>query len=519
VAAFPPRKPSFRVLVVEDEPRILRNIAGKVPLADPGFTVAATAENGRDALRLARELEPDLVLTDVVMPMMDGLELIRRLRADSPALPVAIISGYAEFEYARTAIGLGVEHYLLKPVKVEALREVLAKARAHLEGARRERELGALRDAVSRGAGPSLQTGLPASCLFMLLCVGCVLDPADTVPGDLRAAADACWRALEADPCLTGRERINRHWLVELGLPNQRLLALDCGQVSREWARDCAERVLRAARTAASPWSPTVVLHPEPRPSCGSYETAQMLKLALSAGLVAGRPRVIAASEAETALRPQSPLEPAEEARLRTLRHKGDRGQFLAAAAERLDDWVRRELPQRAMERGFDQLGSLLEADEPATGARRQLRDALLSTPEPSRIPSALAAALASALPRHGFRLDAAGVAEELEARILRDFAQPLGLKELGDGLGFDLSQVTRAFKRRTGETPMHYLTRVRLRRAMELLADGGAEDVGVIGAMVGYPDAHYFARIFRKVTGMTPTEYRARAGGAHPAG
>jgi two-component system, response regulator YesN len=521
VASSSPRRTGFRVLVAEDEPRILSNIVKKIPLADPGFSVVATAENGEEALRLTRALSPDLLLTDIVMPMMDGLELARALRARDPTLPIAIISGYAEFEYARTAIDLGVEHYLLKPVKVDALRAMLSKVRAHLEGARREEELRALRDALGRGTGPAPTAALPRACVFLLACIGGLMDPADAAPQEMLRCCDDCWRALDADPALTERGRIERHWLVELGIPNQRLLVVSCGTPSREWIRDCAERIFNAISPIAGSWPVTLVLHPAPRALDDAYEAAQELRTALSARLAPGRSRVMTLADVDAERPAQNPLDAPEEARLRALKHKGDRARLLSAVTGCFEEWVRRELPQKAIERGCDQLVSLFECDgvsDPVTReARRGLHAALLAAREHARVPSALAAAFDAALLGHGFSLDARGIVGEVEERIARDYAQPLGIQEMSRDLGFDVSYVTRIFKKITGETPLHRLTRVRLQKAMQLLSESACIDVGTVGAMVGYPDAHYFARIFRKSTGMSPSAYRARAAAGRP--
>jgi len=515
------RKAEFRVLVVEDEPRILLNIVKKIPLADPGFRVIATAENGVEALRLTRSRAPDLILTDIVMPMMDGLELARAVRAHNPTLPIAIISGYAEFEYARQAISLGVEHYLLKPVKVDALREMLRKVRAHLEGSRREEEIRALHDAVGSGAGFSPEIAFPQSGAFVLLCLGNILEPTDTVSEERLRLYESCWRAIDADPSLTDRERITRHWFVEIGLPNQRLLVISCGNPSREWILDCTERIFRAAAPVVSPWAVTILFHPAPQSLSGVYEATQQLRAALCARLVPGRSRMMTVTDASMPLGPQNLIEASVEARLRALKRKGERAPLLAAVTECFQEWVRKVYPQKIMEKGFDQLISLLECDTfldaDARDVRRCLREAILAADQPALIPHVLAAAFDAGILRGGLRLDARGIVEHVEEKITRDYIQPLNLKEMSRTLGFDLSHVTRVFKKITGETPLHRLTRVRLQKAMQLLSGPEDIDVGTVGAMVGYGDAHYFARIFKKVTGMSPSEWRARVGEGAP--
>lgn len=89
--------------------------------------MAAQAENAIQALDMLQQYRPDILITDIRMPGMDGLELIKNAKKICPELEIIIISGYAHFEYARNALSLGVGNYLLKPIKQDELNETLRK--------------------------------------------------------------------------------------------------------------------------------------------------------------------------------------------------------------------------------------------------------------------------------------------------------------------------------------------------------------------------------------------------------
>jgi len=114
-------------VVAEDEPMIRDNLARRIPAAHGGFVVAGTAHNGVAALELVEELSPDLVVTDIRMPVMDGLALIARCRHNHPQVSAIIVSGYGDFHYARTALRYGVQDYLLKPVENADLSAALSR--------------------------------------------------------------------------------------------------------------------------------------------------------------------------------------------------------------------------------------------------------------------------------------------------------------------------------------------------------------------------------------------------------
>jgi len=116
------------VFLVEDEPLIRQNIRKVVEDSDGPYSCIGEAADGELALSMIRDLRPDILITDIKMPFMDGLTLARHARAIIPWLRIIIVSGYDEFELARQAITVGVDQYILKPVAGPDLRDALDKA-------------------------------------------------------------------------------------------------------------------------------------------------------------------------------------------------------------------------------------------------------------------------------------------------------------------------------------------------------------------------------------------------------
>ncbi|MDM5276380.1 response regulator [Paenibacillus silvae] len=115
----------YRTIIVEDEALIRRNVSRKFRELNTRFEVIGEARNGQEALQLIEQKVPDLVITDIQMPVMNGLELAKYLYFAYPHVKIVILSGYHEFEYARQAIHYKVEDYLLKPLAEEQLRILL----------------------------------------------------------------------------------------------------------------------------------------------------------------------------------------------------------------------------------------------------------------------------------------------------------------------------------------------------------------------------------------------------------
>ena len=131
----------MKLIIADDEKWVRATVKALIPFERLDLVLSCEAANGIEALELCRRHEPDILLTDIMMPGLSGLELIKELRTLQPNLRIVIISGYSDFEYAKTAMKYGITDYLLKPVDENELFQVLDRIRTELyEQARLIRE-------------------------------------------------------------------------------------------------------------------------------------------------------------------------------------------------------------------------------------------------------------------------------------------------------------------------------------------------------------------------------------------
>jgi YesN/AraC family two-component response regulator len=116
-----------KVLLVEDEDIIRRGLKKMIEQVIGGYTICGESPDGQDALALIERTQPDVLITDIKLETVSGLELIHNIRLQNKVLPIIIISGHADFLYAKTAINYGVSAYLLKPVNRIELMQALIK--------------------------------------------------------------------------------------------------------------------------------------------------------------------------------------------------------------------------------------------------------------------------------------------------------------------------------------------------------------------------------------------------------
>lgn len=156
----------YTLLIADDEPLIRNGVKKIIDWESLGFSRIFMAEDGVEALEIIRNNKVDLVLTDIAMPFMTGLELSEVLAKEFPQIHVVILTGYEDFEYAQQSVDLGVKNYILKPVGAETLYKKMKKICEALHIENKEKEYVA-------SMKKQLQQSLPALRLSMLNRIVC----------------------------------------------------------------------------------------------------------------------------------------------------------------------------------------------------------------------------------------------------------------------------------------------------------------------------------------------------------
>lgn len=129
----------FKLMIADDSPHILEDLSETIDWEDFDFDLIGTYPDGNELLTAAKEVIPDLVITDISMPQMDGLQLSASLYQLNPSIKIVFISEYSEFEYAKKALNLHIFDYLVKPIQQEQLTDVMSKVLQQLQKEQQQR--------------------------------------------------------------------------------------------------------------------------------------------------------------------------------------------------------------------------------------------------------------------------------------------------------------------------------------------------------------------------------------------
>jgi two-component system response regulator YesN len=521
----------YKVFFVEDEIITREGIRENVDWQSCGFEFCGEAADGEMALPLLRTAQPDVLITDIKMPFMDGLQLSKIVRERMPWIKIIILSGHDEFEYAQKAISLGVADYLLKPVTVQKLQSALQKLSAQLDQEKREQAtLRKLQEQMEDN-----QAMLREQLLFKLV-IGAV-SPAE---------------AVEKGQML-GLDLISRHYLVVI-------LKLELRDRTDQYDHDEYQQLQHALTQLAEKnpdvfvlrrdWgdvtlimkgSTTEYLEEERDLLLESFQqVVSKTRYHLTIGIGASKERIadISQSFVDALLHIQHEV---TDTSLR-LNPMIDQKELLKLDKTAVENYLRCGKRDDFNQFFADYIGELSEVALRTPLIKHYVfADLILATarlihelggeidkvmPELNSIETILSNAQSiEELREQAFKIISIGLIyrdsqpNHQHAHAIRQareymeqhYAEPnLSLNDVAARANLSASHFSVVFSQETRQTFKEYLTEIRMTKAKELLRMTTLRSAD-IAYQVGYNDPHYFSSVFKKHTGLSPIEFRSR--------
>ncbi len=555
----------YRILIIDDEQVVREGISRNINWGAVGFELVAACRDGREGMEKVSKLKPDVVISDICMPFVDGLELAGAIADELPRTKTILLTGYDEFEYAKEAVKLKVHDFLLKPITADELTEMLQKLRTQLDAERnrrqkierlqeqlraalpvyRERFLNRLVDAGGHGPaaeGPAAQT-------------------AEAHGHALRGRGQDVQRTLELlgldlpgpeyvtlicdiDPSLS--EAADGDHLSGIALQNILSELADSTQDVVSFSTSAEQAVAVISVEGAEAALPRALETAERVSESAQREIGRTISVGI--GSVASGLNQLPQSyqEAQTALEHRFVLGPNQIITIHQVR--GDNvlteTPVQSDPRDRYIRAIKAGMPREARTALVGVINALRQAGEDLDYCHVVMHRLLADTIS-SLDTIGLDYRLLSAIGRNPFeRLAGSKTLDEMqrwfveildEAHRLREGRQAdhsrvkalaaeefihkhymdpdLSLRNVCRSLAVSKSYLSSVFKAYSGMTLVEYLTELRMEKAQLLLRSGDAKIYEVAEA-VGYRDAHYFSLTFKKQIGQSPTEFRERSGG-----
>ncbi|MCR5098853.1 MAG: response regulator [Lachnospiraceae bacterium] len=525
----------YSVLLVDDEEEVLEVIKKKLDWEALGFEVAGTAANGVEALEFVEENRPDVVLSDIRMPYMDGLEFARQVSRLYPDINIIIFSGFDDFEFAKSAISLGVKDYLLKPIDTAELFDIFKKTRERLDEERQKQNnierlqqyyadsLPILRESFLIGLIVGTVDkkrlieavegfGLNLTGPYYAVSVIHISDPDKKSDIDRRLQTVSLQKTVEERLTHEGRDIIfsYRDDIVSI-------VQLDDAADITEYTNECdrfASSILHIRDMVITfGIGRTVSSLTELSSSYGGAVEA------LSLRVIYGRGTAINIADIEPHSNTGREWETeAFEHVLKQIKlgSKDDVHQaidkYIQALIDARPDSSRFRLHMMEILTGFYKFlsNNEISADEVGISEKDQYGRLLMidSAQELSAWFNDIAFNVRSILKEQR------NSATRSFVKSARDYVRDhygdcdLTINDVCSELGVSAAYFSTVFKKETGQTFINYLTDYRMQEAVRMMVEQD-EKTYVIAEKVGYADANYFSYVFKKQFGMSPTKYK----------
>lgn len=508
----------IRCIVVEDEPPILRAIGQMIESCDERFQVVGVAYDGEEAMELLERIRPDVVFTDIRMPVMDGLHLLRAMKTLSYQPLTVVLSGYQEFEYAKEALRLGVHDFLLKPITQDTLVELLhGIAELCLHGTR-QRQLSLLKEWVDTGS-PNIPTKEAESLFtpyrevaFLLICIGSF----QSFPSSLTLSYREYWKRHPLDQLLR-QYRGGDYWIVDGRNDNEKALVISgYPGTDLEASLDTVAQQLYEELSRYD-WPVTIVKEGRAITISDLGFYLQKARIVLNQGIRFGH-SMLMTNDFENSLLPDLSFNNQMEDIFQKLNRKSpeyfkhELSSLLQKASEqklaqiRLEHWLKHFIQTVVRIWGAENKGHLVHADL----AIRELTSTSASYRSLYAGISLIVDDICSTrLLSSNTRESQGEFADRIENYIQTHYHNPISLQSLSETFGFAPSYLSRIYREHKGQSPIDYVIKLRMNKAKELLLLEPALPLKQISDAIGYEDAFYFSRLFKSQIGCSPSEFK----------
>ncbi|MDR0376502.1 MAG: response regulator [Spirochaetaceae bacterium] len=492
----------YRIILVEDEPAAAENIHDIVRLYCPQFEIIGGGDNGAAGLALARQYIPDLLLTDIRMPIMDGLELITCLHEEMPQVKTMILSGYQDFEYARTALKHRAVDYLLKPISPQTLTAALNRVIPLLNETKADRLLPLLHSLITNERSLLTDRHPDRETLkkhFRAPEYTVAISRKNGLPGRFR-------RNMFHTQCRVDGETIDIY-----GRDEMESLHLEAGDAML--SPPVLEGVQWLHRDV--PGYTTTVVWYDVFPIEELPGIINALYAVLDRRLVIGKTQFISVGGRN---RKHTIAYPPPDGELRQglgYYLKEHKIEFIRTLVlDQVKKWEAQGQPQLYIEEMlrpvFETLRQEFENPAGEEGFEFMLEDAFFYAASCEELRESLLFILEKILPGSGQRINKVDTPEFFA--LIREYLdahvnEPLNLQSLCRHFGISQTYMSRLFRKYTGLSFINYLTSLRIEKAKDYLLrkDALVKDAA---AMSGFTDQFYFSRVFRSMTGQSPSDY-----------
>lgn len=491
----------YRVLVADDEPLALKSVCSIIERRSRDYKVVATAENGQEALQKIRQIMPELVICDIKMPLLTGVELASIVREEFPKISFIIVSGYQDFEYAQSAIRSGVADYILKPVVPSVLLKSLEHAGARIreiQYAERNRILRTL------GNGESVDMAVVKRYMPCGSYYGALLRVNGLPRRFSMDKTRQIYSEIQEQYVVFGRDEMESLYLIpgEL-LPRNMFLKYLEKIEGKQNQNDYYTLIYDSKSFPVEELQEKIRELYKKLDQCSSVGVTQKLNLA-------ELPEAPESASARRLLK----IEEGSLSSLESVVRTGKQEQIESEIRKTYETLGQYHPPQLWLENFTREVLSIMRQHGlcrlSMSESEHFLSDAFFCATSVQMLTDSLMDVFLSCEKDRirSSKVDSQEYFDSVDRFLRMNLGKAITLMDLCRQFGISQTYMSRLFRKYSGNSFSQHLTELRMNRAKELFCEKPDSFIKDIAVMVGYEDQFYFSRIFRSYMGKSPSEY-----------
>lgn len=506
----------INVIVAEDQQLILKDLCNKISKSDNNINIIATALNGADAYEKIIKFKPDIVFTDINMPILNGIDMIEKLKKENIDSRFVIISGYKDFEYARSAIKIGVDEYLLKPILTDDIKKIINNLKSKISMEKQDYEKHLINKLINSTANdkPAINVDFDYKHYYIILFVA---GPYSTFTIDYSTPFSSILKDIDLINVSKSYLKYDEKIFLTNGKHSNEIIGI--------WASndDDTSRLNLFCNNIISIFNNkntflTIGLSRPIKHIDNIGITSQIVRTIVKKKIIFSQSNILDCSKSEIYIHNNRPfLTDSMKKSIKFMIQHNQRGAFINTCVTLIDIFKKNNSTQMEIDKC---LKSLIDAYN-NTLLKNNTSDISLKIDECISSSSNYDELLHNVKTVFSQFIDECNntniknnhinnIIEISKEYINNHFSEDININDIANLLSVSPTYFSRLFKNEVGVPPIAYLTKYRLEKACEYFNNTDFT-VKEVSELCGYSDPFYFSKSFKSYTGISPKEYKLK--------
>lgn len=505
----------IRVIIAEDQQLILKDLCNKMSNIDSEINIQATAMNGQDAYMKILKWKPDIVFTDIRMPLMSGIEMIKAVKNHNLDIKFVIISGYQDFEYAREAIKYGVDEYLLKPITMNDLKLVIDNLKVKITMKQNDYEQHVINNLLYQTAADysNMNISFQYDRYYVLLFNA---GPYSTFMIDNATSFSQLWNDIDVNAiCTRHMDDKDRCYLIRGKNSNEMICVFALHSTTAPWIQHIVKEVIRASEEKDI-WI-TAGISKEIKQIENIGMESQMIRTKMKKNMIYGQSQMFDCEKISIHLQNHRIwLTDAIVKRVKFAIQNKNHLEFINECTTFIQKLQSHQATQMELEKSMKQLishcMSYIVTNNDLPDIELEIDECISISKNYDELDMNIRMVLERVFAEnwgYGMKVEIdESFITSATAYMTNHYSEDISIYDIASRFGVTPAYFSRLFKKSMGVPPMEYLITIRMKKAGEFLKTTDYS-VKEVAELCGYTDPFYFSKAFKSNTGISPTDFK----------